>query len=98
MAEARTAVKPRMGNSSPSSASQRPILIIEDDPDTVRLVRLYLERDGHSVIEAGDGIDGLDLALTESPRLVVLDNCGHHPEVEKPDEFVKVVQDFLSED
>lgn len=73
MAEARTAVKPRMGNSSPSSASQRPILIIEDDPDTVRLVRLYLERDGHSVIEAGDGIDGLELALTESPRLVVLD-------------------------
>ena len=31
-------------------------------------------------------------------RLVVLDNCGHHPEVEKPDEFVKIVQDFLSED
>ena len=30
-------------------------------------------------------------------RLVVLDNCGHQPEVEKPEEFVKVVQDFLSE-
>lgn len=73
MTEARTAVTPSMGKSNPSSGSQRPILIVEDDPDTVRLVRLYLERDGHSVIEAGDGIDGLALALSESPKLVVLD-------------------------
>jgi pimeloyl-ACP methyl ester carboxylesterase len=29
-------------------------------------------------------------------RLVVLDNCGHHPEVEKPDEFVQQVQAFLA--
>jgi|TARA_B110000116_G_scaffold271579_1_gene292754 two-component system OmpR family response regulator len=62
-----------MDNSSRSAGSQKPILIIEDDSDTVRLIRLYLERDGHSVIEAGDGINGLQMALTESPRLVVLD-------------------------
>ena len=30
-------------------------------------------------------------------RLAVLENCGHRPEVEKPDEFVRLVQDFLSE-
>ena len=29
-------------------------------------------------------------------RLTILDGCGHHPEIEKPDEFVKLVQDFLS--
>lgn len=69
MAQAHTV----MVNSGPYNGSQRPILIVEDDPDTVRLIRLYLERDGHSVIEAGDGIDGLQMALTESPRLVVLD-------------------------
>jgi len=62
-----------MDSSSPSTGSQKPILIVEDDPDTVRLIRLYLERDGHSVIDAGDGINGLQMALTESPRLVVLD-------------------------
>ena len=64
-----------MGNFNPmvNDELQKPILIVEDDPDTVRLIRLYLERDGHRVIESGDGINGLRLALTESPQLVVLD-------------------------
>ncbi len=30
-------------------------------------------------------------------RLAVLDNCGHQPQVEKPDEFLRLVQDFLSD-
>ena len=30
-------------------------------------------------------------------RLVVLDGCGHHPEMEKTDEFVRVVGGFLSD-
>jgi pimeloyl-ACP methyl ester carboxylesterase len=29
-------------------------------------------------------------------RLVILDHCGHHPELEKSDEFVQQVQAFLS--
>ena len=33
----------------------------------------------------------------EGSKLVVLDGCGHHPEIEKSDEFVQLVQDFLSE-
>ena len=35
--------------------------------------------------------------IRELAQLVVMDNCGHQPEVEKPDEFVKLVQNFLSE-
>ena len=31
-------------------------------------------------------------------RLVVLDNCGHHPELEKADDFVRLVKEFLSDD
>lgn len=30
-------------------------------------------------------------------RLTVIDNCGHRPEVEKPDEFVRAVQGFLGD-
>ena len=30
-------------------------------------------------------------------RLEVIDGCGHNPEIEKPDEFVGIVQGFLSE-
>jgi pimeloyl-ACP methyl ester carboxylesterase len=30
-------------------------------------------------------------------RLAVLEQCGHHPEIEQADEFVRLVQTFLSE-
>ena len=49
------------------------ILIVEDDPNTVELVRLYLHRDGHKVLAATDGLEGLRLAREAKPDLVVLD-------------------------
>ena len=49
------------------------VLIVEDDPHTVELVGLYLRQDGHTVLTAGDGIQGLRLARQENPDLVVLD-------------------------
>ena len=49
------------------------VLIIEDDPDTVELVRLYLARDGHRVVATADGQEGLRLARSESPDMIVLD-------------------------
>ena len=49
------------------------VLIVEDDPHTVELVRLYLDRDGHKVLSASDGLDGLRQARESHPDLVVLD-------------------------
>lgn len=49
------------------------ILIIEDDPDTAKLARLYLERDGHEALTARDGVEGLRLAREFEPGLIVLD-------------------------
>ena len=49
------------------------ILVIEDDPGITRIVRLYLERDGHNVTIASDGVSGLNVARTDSPDLIVLD-------------------------
>lgn len=34
----------------------------------------------------------------EGSQMAVLDNCGHQPEIEKPDEFVELVRKFLSGD
>ena len=34
----------------------------------------------------------------QGSRLVVLDNCGHHPEIERSDEFVRLVREFVSDD
>ena len=49
------------------------VLIVEDNPDTVELVSLYLRRDGHKVLSAHDGIEGLRLTRQARPDLVVLD-------------------------
>tara|TARA_B100000315_G_scaffold240855_1_gene261077 strand:- start:225 stop:914 length:690 start_codon:yes stop_codon:yes gene_type:complete len=49
------------------------VLIVEDDSDTVKLVGLYLQRDGHKVLTATDGLEGLKLAREARPDLVVLD-------------------------
>ncbi len=49
------------------------VLIVEDNTHTVELVRLYLSRDGHKVLAAADGIEGLRLAREAQPDIVVLD-------------------------
>ena len=49
------------------------VLIVEDDPDTVNLVGLYLKRDGHKVLSARDGLSGLRLAREAKPDVIVLD-------------------------
>lgn len=52
---------------------QHTILTIEDQPDIRRLIRMTLEFKGYRVIEAGDGNQGLAMARSESPDLVLLD-------------------------
>jgi DNA-binding response OmpR family regulator len=49
------------------------ILIIDDEPSIHEVARAYLERDGFIVYSAHDGREGLDLALTKRPALIVLD-------------------------
>ena len=55
------------------ASTRRKILVVEDDRKTSEIIRLYLERDGHQVLSAYDGVEGLELALEEDPDLVVLD-------------------------
>jgi len=49
------------------------VLIVDDQPDIVRLVRDYLERGGFEVLSAGDGEEALQMARREHPDLVILD-------------------------
>ncbi|HUY99375.1 MAG TPA: response regulator transcription factor [Thermomicrobiaceae bacterium] len=49
------------------------ILIIEDDQHIAELIRLYLHREGHDVVLAGDGREGLRLFGEDEPDLVLLD-------------------------
>lgn len=49
------------------------VLLVEDNPNTLQLVRLYLEREGHRVLTAQDGLTALALFHRETPDLLVLD-------------------------
>lgn len=49
------------------------ILVVEDDPKTADLLRLYLRREGHQVLVAADGARALELARAEQPDLILLD-------------------------
>ncbi len=48
------------------------MLVIEDDAQILRVLRLELEHEGYAVDTAGDGLAGLEKALKE-PDLVILD-------------------------
>lgn len=48
-------------------------LIVEDDGNIAELLRLYLEKDGFDVIIASDGGNGVRLALSENPDVILLD-------------------------
>jgi CheY-like chemotaxis protein len=49
------------------------ILVIDDEPDIVFLIKLILEKEGYRVIEANSGSEGLELAKKEKPDLILLD-------------------------
>jgi DNA-binding response OmpR family regulator len=49
------------------------ILLVDDQPSIVQLARLYLEREGFRVLEAGDGESALSAAAARQPALIVLD-------------------------
>ncbi|MEO1291121.1 MAG: response regulator, partial [Chloroflexota bacterium] len=49
------------------------ILYIEDNPLNMRLVRKLIQSYGYNMIEAMDGITGLDMIRTQQPDLVLVD-------------------------
>jgi DNA-binding response OmpR family regulator len=55
------------------AAPEAPILVVDDDPKIVALVRTYLERERYPVVTAGDGHAALRAIEEHRPRLVVLD-------------------------
>jgi DNA-binding response OmpR family regulator len=49
------------------------ILIVEDEPDTLRLLKVYLKAKNHQVFDANDGVKALELFKNNRPQLVLLD-------------------------
>ncbi len=58
----------------PLTADRRTkILYIEDNPENRMLVRAVLEAAGYSIVEAEDGLAGIETAIREEPALILLD-------------------------
>ena len=49
------------------------ILVVDDEPDVLRMLEVALGRRGHQVLTAATGMEGLVIAEGERPDLVLLD-------------------------
>jgi two-component system alkaline phosphatase synthesis response regulator PhoP len=49
------------------------VLVVDDDPQVVRLLRVNLELEGYDVVSASDGFKALDAVKAEQPDLIVCD-------------------------
>ena len=58
---------------SESANKDRIVLIVDDEPQIRRLLRVCLERNGYQVVEASSGEEGIDRAIERQPDLVLLD-------------------------
>jgi CheY-like chemotaxis protein len=56
-----------------TKVTRKSVLIADDEPITRTLVKLLLERDGYTVMEAHNGREAVDLAVRQSPSLIVMD-------------------------
>ncbi|MEA2206821.1 MAG: hypothetical protein QOE77_3597 [Blastocatellia bacterium] len=55
-----------------SEANFSLILIVDDEPSARHFKRVLLEEDGYQIIEAGDGRVGVEIAIRERPRLIIM--------------------------
>jgi CheY-like chemotaxis protein len=51
----------------------RKILVVEDNEINQVLVTRYLRREGYSVVHAADGLQGVELAASVNPDLILMD-------------------------
>lgn len=49
------------------------ILVVDDEPHIRRLVSFALQKRGYQVLEAQDGMEGISIAVAESPDLILMD-------------------------
>ncbi len=52
---------------------ERVVLVVDDEKPILDILKFNLEKEGFKVLGAGDGEEGLVLALTQNPDLILLD-------------------------
>ena len=49
------------------------VLVVDDDANIVKLIKLYLEKEDYTVVTASNGIEAFDVYKRENPSIIVLD-------------------------
>jgi signal transduction histidine kinase/ActR/RegA family two-component response regulator len=65
----RTAARRRL----PQSTEHRRILIIEDNDDARDMLKTWMTLEGHDVLEAANGIEGVKMLIDERPEVAFID-------------------------
>lgn len=52
---------------------QKTVLVVDDDADSRNICSLFLQHHGYRVVEATDGVEGVERARAERPALVLMD-------------------------
>jgi CheY-like chemotaxis protein len=55
------------------AAVRRRVLIVEDNEDASEMLRMFLERQGHEVFVATDGLEGVEMASRIQPEVALID-------------------------
>ncbi|HEY9846800.1 MAG TPA: response regulator, partial [Candidatus Caenarcaniphilales bacterium] len=57
----------------PGAGDYKKLLLIDDDPNLIFLVKDYLELRGYEVVTAGNGREALRLLERETPNMIICD-------------------------
>jgi PAS domain S-box-containing protein len=82
------------GKGSESGRQESRILVVDDDPHILKLLREKLELSDHTVLEASGGLEAVKCALREIPDLIILDVMMPRMDGYQVCRFVKSVPAF----
>lgn len=68
-----TTPQPEAQRTATKAVEPRSVLLVEDNEDLRQLVAFRLQRAGHRVRQANSGTEGMHMALSEAPDVLVLD-------------------------
>lgn len=77
-----------------SKVDKKRILVVDDEIDILKVIKLQLETFGYDVITATDGLDGLNIARREKPDLIILDIMMPKMSGYKVARFLKFDEEF----
>ena len=72
------------------------VLVVDDEPDTVHLLRVSFERQGYRVVTATNGREALEAVSLQKPHIILLDQMM--PEISGLDVAKKLKEDQATAD